>query len=488
MLDRLWISFRIPLLLVTSTFLLCRVVQRGSIPSWDGQIMAGVGRSMVEHHNLYRYDQLMESDHIYTDYGIGVSLLSTPLWKLQLAMNPDGLEVVTLLNAVLVSVTSLALYAIARLLAWSERVSLCVGYAYVAFTMALQYSTEMFSEPGVALCTTTALLGLLVWRLRSDLLGSWVLGLSIATAMLFRADSVVLVGVSLIFIPLFVPWRSSLRGAIGLVVPVGASFGWLLYYNQLRYGEPFRFSLPNQPGFSFPVTEGLYRLVVSPGKGFFWYNPLLVAAAWGVILLMTRGSATIRSVGWYIVAMSLARLFFYSRWWMPDGSVAWGPRFLLPVSAMLCIGLGGILELYVPRTIGRRRFLWLGFGTLLALAIVVNIASVWVGFDQYWRELHEIGTASRPASEEVVRQRTHDSYNSIHGSPLYRNVAELDDANPVAASHFRGGPDAIAIVGGLLSLTSLGVAWSLARAEDEEERGVLSRTGERSGSPSPSAV
>ena len=146
-------------------------------------------------------------------------------------------------------------------------------------------------------------------------------------------------------VPLVVPQtrlRSTLgRWLPGLAVPIGLAIGWSLYYNDLRFGSPFDGGYENDL-FTFGFFDGLGRQLLSPGKGFFWYDLILIAALPGLVWLWKRDRGTTIAV---VGPDARARALFFASWYTPDGFVAWGPRFLLPrVRAARAIPLGETIE------------------------------------------------------------------------------------------------------------------------------------------------
>ena len=113
--------------------------------------------------------------------------------------------------------------------------------------------------------------------------------------------------------------------AAALAIPIGAAVLWTGYYNNLRFGSPFEDSYPGVT-FSNPLLDGVQRQLLSPGKGFFWYDPILLAALPGLVWLVRRD----RALGGIIIGLSVLRVLVFAKWPFPDGSIASGPRFLLP--------------------------------------------------------------------------------------------------------------------------------------------------------------
>jgi len=120
---------------------------------------------------------------------------------------------------------------------------------------------------------------------------------------------------------------------------LGCAFGLflLLLYNRARYGEWFSFGY-KAGYFTTPLWIGLYQLVLSPGKGYFVYSPVMLLCILGGRRYFRRypleGGLVLAFTGWF--------LLFYSSWFLPSGDISWGPRFLVPLTPFLGLFLAPV--------------------------------------------------------------------------------------------------------------------------------------------------
>ena len=70
--------------------------------------------------------------------------------------------------------------------------------------MALWYTVELLSEPGVTLCELMIVLGLVRWR-QGSRMAPLLVGVAAGLAVQFRPDSLFTVWVGLLAVPFFVP-------------------------------------------------------------------------------------------------------------------------------------------------------------------------------------------------------------------------------------------------------------------------------------------
>ncbi len=119
-----------------------------------------------------------------------------------------------------------------------------------------------------------------------------------------------------------------------LVVPIALAL--ILLESWLRRGHPmatgyeqdhgFSTVLPysGQPGFSYPLFFGLLSVLLSFGKGLFFFAPGLLIPA------QDRALPDPIRRGWHLwLAFLIGLVLVYARWWSWYGGWFWGPRFLL---------------------------------------------------------------------------------------------------------------------------------------------------------------
>jgi hypothetical protein len=129
-----------------------------------------------------------------------------------------------------------------------------------------------------------------------------------------------------------------------------AAFGIaaLLSRNQVLFGSAFDFGYPKMTDygihaevqFDTPLSASLYGFLFSPGKSVFLFAPPLLLALSGTRRLwkLERGVATLA------ILFPLTYLTFFSLYSSWEGGYCVGPRYLVPSTALLCLGLGPVLS------------------------------------------------------------------------------------------------------------------------------------------------
>jgi hypothetical protein len=249
-------------------------------------------------------------------------------------------------------------------------------------TMALQSTTELFSEPAVALCIVILVWAILRWR-HEWRPAALVIGLTSAAVIQFRADSILTVLIGLVALPLFVTWDElrKVRNLAAITVPVLVSLVFLAWYNALRFHSVLVFGYNGQ-GFHVPIGRGLEGMLFSPGKSLFVFNPIALLGLVGLVLFLRRD----RPVGVLFLLLIVPRIIFFAKWDAWDGGVSWGPRFLDPVVALFVIS--AVEVLVASRNVRPWGVLArLAFGVLALASLGVCFLSVRVPYEQWFNTL-----------------------------------------------------------------------------------------------------
>ena len=394
----LWTDRKIAALLGVGSFAVYLAVLHGVIDVYDSQAMVSVTQNLVNHGTLRTTGagwSLGSVSTPFAPYGLGLSLLAVPFYALsKLFGHPAVLE--SLVSPLVTSISVVLIYRIARVLDWRPSHGVLAAVSYGIFSMAIWYSTELLSEPSVTVCILIIVLGMLRWRQGARWAPLWI-GIAAGVALQLRTDAVVTAWIGLLAIPLFVPltvWRS-LR-ALGLVLgPMAVSCAVLGWYDELRFHRLIEAAYGPGGGFSTPLWHGLDGLLFSPGRSLFLYNPLTVLGVVGLILLLAGpGVVRDRPLGVLLAILIVTRTVFYAKWGVWDGGWTWGPRFLLPVVALLCVALPTVLRATDPR----RAMGLIVRAALVLLAVLgaaVNFLAVRVPFGVWVTVLSN--SASHPA-------------------------------------------------------------------------------------------
>jgi hypothetical protein len=268
-----------------------------------------------------------------------------------------------------------------------RRAAWILALGYGLSTLALPHGRTFFTEPLAALLVMLSLAALLVWSRDTNghFDSGWaaLCGGAAALGIWTRVDFV-------LFLPGLAVGVAALsaRGALErtqqgrrrmhwrkvawkplfmFALPIGAALiGWLLY-NNWRFGGLTETGYEDQPEgvrFATPLFVGLHGFLCTPGKGLFFFSPLLLVAVFGWVRLLRRepiwGWALTLSGGVFFVAMC--------KWQNWAGGWCWGPRHIFQIHAMLMLGLAPLLV--APRRTAVRVLVAVGFVVGLAVQVL----------------------------------------------------------------------------------------------------------------------
>jgi hypothetical protein len=363
---------------------------------------------------------------VYSKKGPAPAVLAVPWYALLhlLARADVGvglLQGVLLWNGFVTAAAALLLWHTALHLNYDDRAGAVLALLYGLGTIAWPYANMFFGEPLSALALLASFYCLHLWV--SGRPHMWALFAGVAagivlTTVTAHAPLVLLLAAYGFGAPWLQVWQARRSGqgdtapvdrsewatGVGLfVAPLLLAVGCLLWYNQARFGNAFEtgYHFDAGEGFTTPLWQGLWGLLISPYRGVFWYTPLFLGSmlAWPAFARRHRWEALVTA------AISIVLVVEYSLWWMWWGGFAWGPRFLVPLAPFWVLWLapwveellrgGGLLLGMLPRRVrGRRRAQRPKLGltslmliVLLPLSFVVQLSAVVVNFVNYEIEL-----------------------------------------------------------------------------------------------------
>lgn len=179
-------------------------------------------------------------------------------------------------------------------------------------------------------------------RTRRALLYAGLAGLAAGSAVLTKSSLAVVVPFALL--PVLAPGaQSPIRQRfaltlVGLAVPVGA-WAW---FELARFGQLF--ASYTGEGFTHPVIDGAWRLLVGPNRGLVLYFPAVALAIAVAVRPGPEASARRRVAALASLGVFAALLVLAASWWAWHGLWGWGPRLLVPAIPVLAAAAAIILD------------------------------------------------------------------------------------------------------------------------------------------------
>lgn len=335
--------------------------------------------------------------HLYSKKGLGVSAAALPLLALGKALGGFGaVQLVLLAGAPLTALAAYAFYYYAAAQGYSRGASALAMLALGLATPLWPYARTLPSETLGALGLAAALAGAALFRhQRGGGAGCGPLALTgggLALLMLAKSSNAVVAPVFALYLAYVVLWeergagnalRASAEGRLRLLLRQAACVGLPLLvgvaltvaYNYARFHTLLTFPLEPSEQFSTPLRTGLPGLLLSPGKGLFWYMPVL----WLALLGGAAWRSRLRADLLLALGSLLATVLIYALWFDWAGGRAWGPRMIIHTApAALALALPGLAALAEPAAAGWRRW---AAGLLLLASFAVQLPGVLLNFE-----------------------------------------------------------------------------------------------------------
>ncbi|MHA2176545.1 MAG: rubredoxin, partial [Candidatus Hodarchaeales archaeon] len=250
---------------------------------------------------------------------------------------------------------------------------------------------------------------------------------SILSGFMVVCDYIFLFFLPFFYLYLFIPiiwnpstvknfWRDYVRyyliTNIIFLIPMILCGLLVTYYNYLCFGDPFvtpysfaRFFQDVQH-FAAPMMDGLEILLLSTHHGLLIFMPIVIISILGIIPMYRKNPA----LAVMCLTAPFMLIFLYSKYYLPTGGLAYGPRQLVPIVPFLVIPLAFLLDQKIPRNLSSSilqsfNYVFLFFlkicaGILGIITFLINFAGGWVGvyplggqdmIDPIWGTADQVG-------------------------------------------------------------------------------------------------
>ena len=165
--------------------------------------------------------------------------------------------------------------------------------------------------------------------------------------------------------------------------------GFYVWYNSIRFGSSAKIAPGGGPIklFSADLSTSLPALLFSPGLGLLIFSPALLIGLFGITWFVRRVPALSAVVACIAVLITLV----YAKYSVWIGGLAWGPRFLLPLTPLLVLPAAEVFS----RWQGIRRPIQAALVCLLGLSTALQVASISLDYLMRARQLGEINGNDR---------------------------------------------------------------------------------------------
>ncbi len=352
-----------------------------------------VTKSMVERqsvemsYNLFGMEAHRGIDgRYYAPYGLGHALYSVPFYlvgrtvenvvgsqvgrseSLRKAAVATGSTVVAAASVWLVFSFS---WAILGRLVPAVLTALAFGFS----TMLWPYSKFGFNAPLATFCVLGGIYGVWVGVRSRRMLMVMGGGVGLGCALLVRHE------LALVTVPVGCwlllehgrDWKRALKDILTVAIPVAMALLVTAYYNLTRFGNPLDTGYLRDATAGFgSIWTGVWGLLISPGGSVFLYSPLLILGVWALAEFARRDRRTAFLFGGVVLTL----FCFYATLAHWDADRSYGPRYLLPGLAFLCVPLVSWFALKPCEW--RRRMLVAG----LVVSTLIQVPGILVDFSK----------------------------------------------------------------------------------------------------------
>ncbi|MFH1452506.1 MAG: hypothetical protein ABIH00_00820 [Armatimonadota bacterium] len=342
--------------------------------------------------------------HHYFGYGMLQALIMIPFYIKGLLLSKiSGIDqglltklFVNFSNCLITAFIIAGLYILSRLLNYSIKISIILGVLAGITTMLWNYSKESFSEPLSCLLFIFAFIFAVLYKNNLNdnvkdksninkgsnkyiFLSSIFLGLSLLT----KIANIIFIIPLLIYFGLIAYENKKLSSFIKafFIVMFTILFFMLvnMYVNKIRFGSFLHLGYIDLADMGNThvhikktgIITVFYGFLLSSGRSIFVYNPVLIAALFGIASFYKKFKKESYALLSFIIISFL--LFSSVPFWY--GGLCWGPRYLYPLIPFLMLPLG---EVFTEKRFEfiKKRILPL----LVILGILIQIPSVMANY------------------------------------------------------------------------------------------------------------
>jgi hypothetical protein len=371
--------------------------------------------------------------------------LSAPLVLVARLLPEIGvMHTVWLFNLLVTALTGALLYAYGVQLGYTRRAAALVALIFGVGTIALPYTQMYFREPLLALCGLAAAYLSARWR-AAPRQAIWLLaafGAVVAAVLTKQAGAIFAIAPLLSLVSVFGTRRHAWRvlalsaALVILLVALLSALRWDSTIGRLLSAERLERAAQN-------LTEALPAYLISPGFSIWVFSPILLAGLLGAAQLWRDKRAQLALLPLAILlGFAIGHPLLHGDYWY--GGLAWGPRFLVPVTPFLCLWLLPVAKALLADT---ARLGKLAFASLLLLSVAVQLVAISLPPTRYGAVLAE---ASQREGRPIVAWR--EGVWDVRYQPIWTTLRQIGSAPSAVAW------DVLHVGGSVLPLCALSVA------------------------------
>jgi len=330
----------------------------------------------------------------YSWFGLGNSLLAVPFYIIGKYLGTPE-NAVSIMNLLIGSATAVLVFMFSVALGYSNRTSVFISIFYGLGTFAWPLAKQPFDHTVETFFVLFSVYFAYLYTLKKESRHLLFSAFGLGFAFITRLTSTLIFPALLLLMSASVYNRSNLRGTFRtlsrdmfLFSVVFLPFVCLnLWYNNYRFGSIFEtgYSLiASKTGIDFfsgtPLITGLSGLLISPGKGFFYYSPIAILSLFSFRSFMKKH----RALSFSFLLIIVSYLLFLSKNIYWHGDWAWGPRYLLVLTPFFIIPIAGFLDSTQWR---KKQFAKMALYFIFTVSLIIQLLAVTIYFQMYFFHL-----------------------------------------------------------------------------------------------------
>jgi hypothetical protein len=407
------------------------------------QLRIELVKSIVERHDLTITADIGTRGvrgEVYSGSGIGSAVLAVPFYIGAKIIGVSPENAIAIMHPLFGAATVVIIFLFSISLNYSRRASLLVAVFYGLGTMAWPMGKQPFDNVIETFFVLLAVYLIYLYSVHGKIPHLLCSAFSLGFAFITRYTSVLVVAPLIIFIILYYSKQSALkqnmrhiaRDVLLFSLVFLPFFCFVLWYNYYRFGSLFEtgYSLISErTGVDFfsgtSILTGLSGLLISPGKGFFYYSPVAILFFFSLKAFFKRHLY----LGITFIFIIISYLGFLSRVNFWHGDWAWGPRYIFVLTPFFIIPIAEFIESNIWK---KKIFLRVLVYSIFAISIVIQIAAVSVDYRKYFYNLSVEENVKFSAVKGDGVQSIHEPpaeiYFDWHKSPIlaqFRFINEI---------------------------------------------------------------
>ncbi len=281
----------------------------------------------------------------YSNYGIGHPLIEVPFYLIGKLVSKAFKKnkqyiikaIISLSSNLIISLVVLIFFKFASKINNNKKINLITSIILAFATMIFPYSKQLYRDPPQLLMLFGAFFFLFSFKKSLKIKYLITASCFLGFALTIKFAIIIYLPSYLFYLLLtFSKYRKKIKYFLIFITPICIGILISLIYNYIRFNNflDFGYTAKNiKFGLKGPFIEGIWGLLLSSGKGFFTYSPVLILFFPTISYFYKKFKA--ESI--FINLMVLTAFIFYSKYWSWGGGWCWGPRYLLPLIPLMML-------------------------------------------------------------------------------------------------------------------------------------------------------